>query len=66
MTVLFISHPKTINPRLSQVLDPFKLFWSCKAKEFLCRNVEGLLFLLSDVISGLLLNFTLWTSVIGN
>lgn len=59
MTISFILHTsKTINPCLSQILDPFKLFWCFKAKEFLCRSVEGLLLLASDVILGFLLNFT--------
>lgn len=67
MTISFILHTsKTINPCLSQILDPFKLFWCFKAKEFLCRSVEGLLLLASDVILGFLLNFALWTDVTRN
>lgn len=59
----FYIFPRNVNPYLSQFWGPLKLFWNCKAKEFLCRNVEGILLLVSDVILGFLLNFALWTNV---
>lgn len=58
-----LSHFPPQDPKVS---GPFKLSWSCKAKDFVGTHVGGLLCLLSEVISGCSSNFTLWTDVIGS